>query len=190
MKKLSKVIFFSIFCISIMLTYHNSVSAESITQTINDNEVYSTDNDDFILIRDFKDYQVGDSYVISENEDGILRITCIEAVDTQSRSGSHTSQRTFNITNSLFGIDYHVVTVETTCYWYADGANGYVQNLIGSYSDVRFGWSCAWEPYQAQYNSQYVKTIILDIYHGSNTYNQFFSGAYNPFNETLSIDTY
>jgi hypothetical protein len=165
------------------------VYAESASTILYD-DITSDVIDHSSVLREYKDFQVGDSDVISDNEDGILRITCIEAEDVQSRSGINTSRRVFDITNSLFGINYHVVTVEMVCEWYADGMDGFVISLSGTYSDVRLGWSCSWEPAPSQYDGQYVHTRILDIYHGTNTYYQFFSGAYNPWNETLSIDTY
>lgn len=187
MNKIIKSILFSIFCLSVTLTYHNSVHAESTSQIIYDDLDGGTQS---TTLREYKDFQVGDSYVISENEDGVLLITCIDAEDTISRYGINTSRRTFNITNSLFGVDYHVVTVEMVCEWFADGTDGFIISLNGTYSDVRVGWSCSWEPAPSPYDGQYVKTRILDIHHLTNTYYQFFSAAYNPINETLSIDTY
>ena len=63
MNKIIKSILFSIFCLSVTLTYHNSVHAESTSQIIYDDLDGGTQS---TTLREYKDFQVGDSYVISE----------------------------------------------------------------------------------------------------------------------------
>lgn len=129
--------------------------------------------------------EVGESKVIGHDEEGAISISCVDSRNDSTRGSNWTSYRTYEIKKTILGIEYVVVRVSLECSWYADGLNGRISNLIGTYYDTNFLWSCWLDSFKVAGN--YNHALWLNTYSSGSTYLYMFAAGYNPYNSTLSF---
>lgn len=129
--------------------------------------------------------KVGESRIIGEDEDGVISITCVDSKTVSSRGSTKTSYQSYKITKNILEQEMQLVRVSLECTWYADGINGYISNLRGTYRDVNEAWICWWDDYKVAL--PYNHALWLNIASLGSSYSVMFAADYNPYNNTLSF---
>lgn len=75
--------------------------------------------------------------------------------------------------------------VNLECEWYANGTNGYIKSLKGTYTEKNSGWKCSWDDYKP--TTDYVHTLFLNLYSTGSSISIMFNASYAPYSETLSF---
>lgn len=148
-------------------------AAEPDSTAIADSSTATTETQLQVMPRNAQSFNlqnVGDTYILMENEDGVLRIELLDKYETISNVSQAGTTETETSRYGVFyenwlGVSKLVVEITATATWINNGANSYIQNLNGKYTVYDNSFSCEWD-YDYNYASDYVHYLMLNIYHG------------------------
>lgn len=132
------------------------------------------------------DLEVGESMVIGSDADGIISITCVSSNTDLTRTSWKTSYKSYDINKTILGVQTTLAHVDLECTWYADGIDGYISNLKGTYTEKNSAWLCSWDDYKVA--NPYGHALWLNLNSLSSSYSIMLAANYNPFNNTLSFE--
>lgn len=139
-----------------------------------------------LLLREKKELKIGESLQVGTDEEGgNIYIICVSRDESLARAGWHNSSTTYNIIREIAGQDVLLAVVNLECEWYANGTNGYINSLKGTYTEKNSAWKCSWDDYKPA--TDYVHTLFLDLYSTGSSISIMFNASYAPYSETLSF---
>lgn len=139
-----------------------------------------------LLLEEKKALKVGESLLVGTDEEGgNIYITCVSHNEGMTRARWNNSSTTYNITREIADQNVLLATVNLECEWFADGTNGYINSLKGTYTEKNSAWKCSWDDYKPTTN--YVHTLFLDLYSAGTSISIMFNASYAPYSETLSF---
>lgn len=132
------------------------------------------------------DLEVGESMLVGTEADGSIYITCTSSRLSETRGTWKTSYKDYNITKTILNKETLLATVNLECSWYANGIDGYIQNLKGTYTEKNSDWACSWDSFKKA--ESYNHALFLNIVSLGSSYSIMLAANYNPFASTLSFD--
>lgn len=166
---LSIVMLFALTAPAFATESNSTATADSCTTT--------TETQSQIIPRNIQSFNlqnVGDTQILTEDEEGVLFIELTdehETVSNVARAGiTREVERNYTIYHkNWLGNQEAVVEVTAKVTWIDNGANSYIQNLHGEYNVKNDDFSCVWNS-DYQHSSDYLHYLTLDIYHGVDIY--------------------
>ena len=147
--------------------FSSTATADSSTATVKTQSQIMPYN-----VQSFNLQNVGDTYILKEDENGILLIELTDENEIRSnisRAGTTVyTTKSYNVTYSNWlGVDKVAVKITAKATWIDNGSKSYIQSLYGKYSVLNDDFSCAWDDKYTT-SSDFVHILKLDIYEGRN----------------------
>lgn len=122
-------------------------------------------------VQSFNLQHVGDTYILAEDENGILFIELTDEYETRSnisRAGTTANTtKAYNVTHkNWLGVEKVAAKITAKATWINNGTKSYIQNLHGECIVYDNNFSYAWDDTLKQASDTY-HALALDIYYGT-----------------------